>query len=386
MANNSKIEWTATVNPDGSVSPGATWNPVRGCSKVSEGCRHCYAMNIAARFAGAGLPYEGLAERRGGLAQWTNRVMLVEDSLNLPLTWKKPKRIFVNSMSDLFHEQVPQEFIYRVSLVMLKAHRHTYQILTKRPERMANIWLTSLHCEWLREALGSHLLTDANIQQSFSHVWIGTSVEDQATADERIPHLLKVPARVRFLSCEPLLGAVDLRNGLRIAWKCSGCRRYFSGQLQELCPNCGQAGYWTGSHAFNPKGGQVGSGISWVICGGESGPHARPMHPDWPRELRDQCQAAGVPFFFKQHGEWLDGREWPDYRAGEFRGQTQEVEQFYSPRRCQHITLCRVGKHAAGRQLDGRTWDEFPGGTVPGSELSGDAFSGKGQTPSEVPL
>lgn len=350
MGATSTIEWTQ-----------ATWNPVRGCSKVSEGCRNCYAMNIAARFSGPGLPYEGLAERHGGKAQWTNRVVTVEDSLTLPLTWKAPRRIFVSSMSDLFHEDVPQEFIYRVSHIMLKTPQHTYQVLTKRPERMAGVWLTSLHCEWLRERLGNHLLTDAVIHHMLRHVWMGTSVEDQAAADIRIPDLLKVLARVRFLSCEPLLGPVD---------------------LQSVCPQVGPDDTSSSLDALEgfrfcrsqeDNWGEDIPRVHWVIAGGESGPGARPMHPDWARSLRDQCRAAGVPFFFKQWGEWLPYSQLTHVQQNTYCDNSACVKQVLLTDGVASADVYHVGKKAAGRLLDGETWDEVPQPARPADLIGGGA-------------
>lgn len=220
MADRSAIEWTD-----------ATWNPVTGCTKVSPGCAHCYAERFAERFRGVpGHPYE-----RGF------DVQLRPERLELPLTWKRPRAVFVNSMSDLFHEAVPDAYIEQVFSVMERAGRHLFQVLTKRPERAA--------------ALAPRLPWPANI-------WIGASVENQRFACRLAP-LRQIPAQLRFLSCEPLLGPLTL----------------------DL------------------------SGIGWVISGGESGPGARPMRPDWVRSLRRQCDDAAVPFFFKQAGSVL-AREW----------------------------------------------------------------------------
>lgn len=213
MGDKSKIDWTD-----------ATWNPVTGCTKVSAGCKHCYAETMAYR-----LKAQGLAAYQNGFD-----VTLQPDKLKQPLHWKRPRRIFVNSMSDLFHEDVPDDFIHDVFDVMSEAHWHTYQVLTKRPERI----MSAL------ELVG--FLP--------SHIWIGTSVE-RADTMARIDHLVAIPAVVRFLSLEPLLGPLE-----RIP-------------LMD---------------------------IDWVIVGGESGPKARPMDPDWARNIRDQCQEAGVPFFMKQ--------------------------------------------------------------------------------------
>ena len=219
MSDKSKIEWTD-----------ATWNPVRGCTKISPGCKHCYAETFAERFRGVkGHPYERGFDLR-----------LVPAKLEEPLRWKTPRMIFVNSMSDLFHERVPDEYIEKVASVMTKARWHTYQVLTKRSSRM-------------RDLLQSRLRFAARL----SHIWWGVSVEDKQYGLPRIEHLRSAPVSVRFLSIEPLLedvGILDL------------------------------------------------SGIHWVIVGGESGRGARPMREEWVVSLREQCERTGVAFFFKQWG------------------------------------------------------------------------------------
>jgi protein gp37 len=234
MGFNSAIEWTE-----------ATWNPVTGCTKISPGCAHCYAERLAKR-----LQAMGQARYRDGF-----RVTLQDDLLDLPLRWRTPRRIFVNSMSDLFHQAVPDAFIRRVFATMGRADWHCFQILTKRAERLA---VLSPQLSWR------------------PHIWVGVSVEQRRYLS-RIDALRQTGAQVKFLSLEPLLGPLpnlDLR------------------------------------------------GIDWVIVGGESGPGARPMNPAWVIDLRDQCQWAEVPFFFKQWGG--------------------------------------VHKHRTGRMLEGRTWDEVP--------------------------
>ena len=219
MAGSSKIEWTD-----------ATWNPVRGCTKISPGCKHCYAETFAERFRGVpGHPYEQGFDLR-----------LVPNKLAEPLRWAKSRMIFVNSMSDLFHENVPSAYILAVAKVMNAANWHTYQVLTKRADRLHELLSTKLRA-----------------QAALSHIWWGGSVEDRKHGMPRIEQLRAAPAAVRFLSVEPLLedlGEVNL------------------------------------------------DGIHWVIVGGESGPGARPMHPAWAESLHDQCSKAGVPFFFKQWG------------------------------------------------------------------------------------
>ena len=220
----SKIEWTES-----------TWNPVRGCTRVSEGCRFCYAERIAARFSGKGMAYEGLAENTKAGPRWTQQVLPVPALLNEPLKWKKSRRIFVNSMSDLFHEKIELSYIQEVFAVMEKAHWHQFQVLTKRSERLLKF---SPKLPWS------------------SNVWMGVSVEDNRVT-HRIDALRQTGAQIKFLSLEPLLGAL---------------------------PNLAL------------------DGIDWVIVGGESGPGARKMEKEWVIDIRDQCVDAKVPFFFKQWG------------------------------------------------------------------------------------
>jgi protein gp37 len=308
------IEWTD-----------ASWNPIRGCSRVSEGCRNCYAEKIAARFSGAGQPYEGLAEmkvvqgppvapgegrtgksertRTEKEARWTGTMKFIEEHLEDPLRWKHPRRVFVNSMSDLFHEGVPDSWLRKIYDVMLRSLRttpHTFQILTKRPIRM-QIFLQKIHP-----------------LQMDPHIWHGVSVEDQDTANVRIPMLMGADSAIRWISYEPALGPISIAHYLKV-------------------PGPG----W-------PK-------IDWVVCGGESGTHARPMHPQWARSLRDQCQDAGVPFFFKQWGECAPGTE-------EIRKHSREgvLIQDTSGDPARDAVMMRVGKKIAGRLLDGREWNEYP--------------------------
>jgi len=246
MADNTAIEWTD-----------ATWNPIIGCSKVSAGCDHCYAERMARRQHGKGtVGYKDLTDEHG----WTGKVRLIEDRLAQPTLWHKPRRIFVCSMSDLFHERVTIEMRERVYQVIEACPQHTFQILTKRPERVMAYWL-----------------------KPTNNVWLGVTTENQQAADARIPLLLQCPAAVRFVSLEPMLGAVDLRSWL---WR---------GR---------QPGLVVGPMSAIPMHGTKGAsgvwGLDWVIVGGETGPGARPVQPDWARDVRDQCKAAGVPFFFKK--------------------------------------------------------------------------------------
>jgi protein gp37 len=268
MAVTTSIEWADS-----------TWNAVTGCTEVSPGCDSCYAKTFAERWRGT----------PGHHFEQGFDVILRPDKLRLPLSWRKPRRIFANSMSDLFHDTVPDEYIARVFAVMALTQRHTYQLLTKRHGRMRS-WLNNdrMRLKVYNEAHAmAHQLPsfpDASVPWPLPNLWLGVSVEDQKRADLRIPALIDTPSAVRWLSCEPLLGPVDLDR--------------------------------------TDKDALVDGGIGWVVVGGESGPKARPMQPDWARSLRDQCCDAGVPFFFKQWG-----------------GRTPK---------------------AGGRLLDGRTWDQYP--------------------------
>ncbi|MFC3802686.1 DUF5131 family protein [Cohnella sp. GCM10012308] len=337
MSDKSKIEWTE-----------ATWNPLRGCSKVSDGCRNCYAETVANRFSGPDQPYEGTITD----GRWNGHIRLVLEVLNKPIRWRRPRLIFVNSMSDLFHPEVPQAYIDKVFAVMALAPQHTFQILTKRPERMLH-YLQGLEKRGARQVLAdtAEAVTgdeDAGIFVAnrigagatskpgwpLKNAWLGVSVENQKAADERIPLLLQTPAAVRWLSCEPLLGPIDLQypdTSNPPTYCCNG-------------RECGCMGL--------PIDPPLIFGIDWIVAGGESGHRARPMIPDWARSLRDQCQAAGVPFLFKQWGEW---RQTHDLCAGQ-PGYVGKLWYTWDP----DTSMCRIGKAAAGRELDGRTWDEYP--------------------------
>lgn len=240
----SSIEWTES-----------TWNPVRGCTRVSEGCRFCYAERMAARFSGKGMAYEGLAKNTKTGPQWTREVLPIPALLNEPLKWKKPRLIFVNSMSDLFHEKIELDYIQQVFAVMEKAHWHKFQVLTKRSARLLEY---SSELPWPE------------------NVWMGVSVEDNRVLD-RIDDLRQTKAHIKFLSLEPLIGPLSNLNL---------------------------------------------NGIDWVIVGGESGPGAREMKEEWAIDIRNQCAAENVHFFFKQWGG--------------------------------------VRKSKKGRELDGQIYDEMP--------------------------
>jgi protein gp37 len=376
----SAIEWTD-----------ATWNPIRGCTRVSEGCRNCYAETLAARFSdpatekGPAQWGHGLATRTSKGARWTGKIDVAADATFLaPLRWKRPRRIFVNSLSDLFHEAVPDAVIDRVFAVMALSPQHTFQLLTKRPERMLAYieeWLYD-HDSGRRAGIGE-LYTTLEPHPSVAHVvnrprvlplaniWLGVSVEDQAAADARIPLLLQTPAAKRFLSCEPLLGPVDLR------WIAEPDEDK-DGVIDALL-GCNWIDGMGRGEAFHPvRPGHQGREmtrwvcsseaeildarkIDWVIAGGESGPGARPMHPEWVRGLRDQCAAAQVPFFFKQWGEWAPGDQvlppppWDWWRCW-------AEEPIPGPDGEEPYPMAfRCGKKRAGRTLDGVIHDGFPG-------------------------
>lgn len=363
----SKIEWCDVV-----------WNPTVGCSRVSSGCEHCFAQSFAHR---------GLSERHRGLTvmgskgpRWTGEVRLVPEALGTPLRWRKPRRVFVNSMSDLFHESLPFETIAAVFGVMAASTQHTFQVLTKRPARMLEFF------EWLGgavrflafppppidklacladDALTPHM-SHADLSRAFApgrgaktwplpNVWLGVSVEDQATADERIPPLLECPAAVRWVSYEPALGPVDFMKWLD-PYTCSNCG--FHGSINDCdetccsdcdeaavyddaigsakCPKCGKDDGTSDSVGFTCPGcGSVESWgrdyghkfegeaplLDWIVVGGESGPGARPFDVAWARSVIAQGRDAGVPVFVKQLGSWAYAKTWDE--AGRYPRRTQ---------------------------------------------------------------
>jgi len=302
----STIEWLAW--------PGyrpATWNPVGGCSRISEGCRGCYAEGMAARFSKPGQWGHGFAEMRGGKPRWTGRVELLPDKLQVPLRWRSPRCIFVNSTSDLFHEKLPDEAIDRVFGVMALCPQHRFICLTKRAERMREYSNRVARGNETQEPILPHVPERCMWNQTLKsgghwplpNVIFGVSVEDQETADERIPHLLATPAACRMVSYEPALGPVDFLRWLPLC-RVTTCRpdREETAELRLSKKN--------GPH------------INWIVMGSESGHGARPCDIDWVRSIRNQCCAAGVAFFWKQH---IDG-----------------------------------GRKISTPELDGRTWTEFP--------------------------
>ncbi|MFE2563107.1 DUF5131 family protein [Streptomyces mirabilis] len=375
MADTSKIEWTD-----------ATWNVVTGCEKVSPGCDNCYAETFAERWRG--IP--------GHHFETGFDVTLRPERLTLPLRWRKPKRVFVNSMSDLFHKDIPDEFIARTFAIMALTPQHTYQVLTKRHGRMrsllkdrAFVALVDEHREQLRSGCG-------DFAWPLPNVWLGVSVENQKWADIRIPALLDTPAAVRFLSCEPLLGLIDLDGPIVPGLGRPKLTYWLTGRP-----------YWDEEKATTTDTGltmaplSTGPRLDWVIVGGESGPGARAMHPQWARTIRDQCQQSGVPFFFKQWGEWGPApfivrvcdpdvgwkgteEELAVAKAdSEARGAThvhtgnwfdEDGERQYWLHEIGHkpwslervglpegtAAIRRWGKKRAGRELDGHTHDAFP--------------------------
>lgn len=278
MADKSSIEWTD-----------ATWNPTRGCTKIAPGCKNCYAERFAERFRGVpGHAYEQGFDPR-----------IVPDQLTVPLKWKKPRRIFVNSMSDVFHESFTFEYIDLVFAVMALARQHTFQILTKRPERAVEYFrsfdnspaamdrgeafaeasraLFENTDEW---SIALDVITASRFWRGLPNVQIGTSVAQQSDADKNIPHLLQIPAAVRFLSVEPLIESLDIRSALAVRKGRPNSERPYGGDTARIGPPA----------------------LGWVIVGGESGPGARPCDVAWIRSIVQQCKVAGVPVFVKQLG------------------------------------------------------------------------------------
>ena len=310
-----KIEWVK--NQDG--TKGETWNPIVGCTKTSPGCEHCYAEKMAFRLAHMALA-DIEADRDPGRKRhyldvidlerrcWNGKIALAEDALTIPLHWRKPRTVFVCSMGDLFHDAVPFEFIERIYSVMAEAKRHTFVVLTKRPKRAAEFLLNVI-------LPSPRFLNRADVPLIWKNVIGMVTAENQEQAEKRIPWLLKCPFRVRGVSIEPMLGPIDL----------DGCVWWER--------------VWEPTKLGNIEVDRVL--IDWVIVGGETGPGARPMCPQWVRNVRDQCKDAGIAFFFKAWGSYVPA--------------TSEVGQWidagWDPDAPKH-----------GRVLDGREWNETPGG------------------------
>ena len=371
MGDKTNIEWTDE-----------TWNPIVGCSVVSPGCTNCYAMKQAARIemmhegrhalhAGDGgvnanappTPYAGLTQASKAGPVWTGKVAMANDqTLTKPLRWKRGRRIFVNSMGDLFHESVPDAWIDRVFAVMALAPQHTFICLTKRAKRMR---------EWAHYSRRGGVIfsmldviderKEGGHKQAVETPWplpnvvLGVSAEDQPRADERIPDLLATPAAKRIVSIEPMLGPIELS------------RFVSSSPLFGIDEN-------RKTYVI-----EEGRGLDGVILGGESGPGARPMHPDWARSVRDQCAAASAPFFFKQWGEFREFDTGPPPHQ-EVDNDSESADAIYAaainpsfvvpdgrhfariglPLNTPARLIERVGKARAGRLLDGRSHNDFP--------------------------
>lgn len=318
MADGTKIEWTD-----------ATVNAINGCTVLSPGCKHCYAMKQAHRVEAR----RGLTVQSAGGMVWTGDVRFNEKALVQPLSWRRPRKIFWNAHGDIFHEKVPDLWIDRCFAVMALTPHHIHQVLTKRSDRMREYLTTpGRHPMILSEAveIGGKTITlragENDWPWPFPNVWLGVSVEDRTRMLERAADLKETPAAVRWWSAEPLLG-----------------------DLGEIPPQ------------LMPD---------WIVLGGESGPKARPMHPDWARSVRDQCAAAGVPFHFKQWGAWAPGGTWPHLQDpaianergfgtilpdGSYRGRG-----FFPKEARNAADVWRVGKKAAGRLLDGVEHNGFP--------------------------
>lgn len=364
MSANTKIEWTE-----------ATWSPVTGCTRVSDGCQNCYIERQ---------PPFRMAHRRfdrygiGG----TTGVSLHPERLRIPLSWRKPKRIFVCSMADLFHDEVPDDYIVDVFAVMAANYcwdrpTHTFQVVTKRHARMRSLLSSKEFRAKVARAAGG--MTDDghadNVHDAvYFHYWplpnvhLIVTAEDQENALRRIPALLDTPAAVRGVSLEPLLSSIDLTHM----------------DVEGRAPGMYQINALTGRNTDMGRPCPDVPALDWVIVGGESGHGARPMHPVWARNLQRQCAAAGVPFLFKQWGDWTP---LAPLVAGKFdfsRGITMtddgitynrgDLDYPDGPRRGEAIradfphhhptSMYRLGKRRAGRELyhDGRTWDEYPSG------------------------
>ncbi len=365
MADHTHIEWT---DP--------TWNVVTGCSVVSPGCTNCYAMRLAGGRMQHHPSRAGLTIDSKAGPVWNGQVRFNEAWLTQPINWRKPRRIFVAAHGDLFHEGVTDAQLDQILCVMAIARQHTYQVLTKRPERMRD-YLAALTPVFEERMWATGLLEFSNdLTWPLANVWLGVSVEDQARADERVPILLETPAAVRWISAEPLLGPVNL-SALSFPKDCDcldASPTYDAFTASVYCEGCCEG----------PEP-MTGGRLDWVVVGGESGPGARPMHPDWVRRIRDQCADAGVPFLFKQRGAWswvtvegdpdwdtIDdppGPDDPPWRPTVLAprdscrlhvdGRREDDQGMAWPDR-EPRQMILIGKVAAGRDLDGVTHDGYP--------------------------
>jgi protein gp37 len=346
MSDGTAIEWTD-----------ATWNVVNGCSVLSPGCTNCYAMHLAGTRLRNHPTRAGLTSDSKAGPVWTGEVRFNDKVLLDPLGWRRPRQIFVCAHGDLFHENVPVEWIVRVYGVAIAAHHlngHVLQFLTKRADRARKLLNSQEFWDWVNAEASMHIMERVDPLNRRSDdpratcdeygpdnpppgLWLGVSAEDQRRAEERIAHLLATPAAVRWISAEPLLAALELDS----LWlRTSPSAAFVAGEVTPEMPA------WT----------RIGStAIDWIVAGGESGRGARPMHPDWARGLRDQCESAGVPFLFKQWGEWAPaapgaGTHWLSSTGSLHRG----------PAPADAVPVVRFGKKAAGRLLDGVQHDGYP--------------------------
>lgn len=406
MADNSSIEWTD-----------ATWSPATGCDRTSSGCDHCYALTLAKRLKAMGsAKYQTDGDpRTSGLGFG---VAMHASALTLPLTWRAPRKIFVNSMSDLFHAKITDEFIAQVFAVMAAAPQHVFQILTKRHARMRSLLSSPAFGEMVWRAFtdldhpgkdwetAERLIGDrqpGTVMRPIPWVHLGVSVENQRWADIRIPALLDTPAAVRWISAEPLLGPIDLHGPIATEGPLRGSRPRLTYWLSGR-PHWGPEQRDDRGNAYQEPA--VGPRIDWVVAGGESGPGARPMHPAWIRTLRDQCADADVPFLFKQWGDWgpapfkvpvcdpAVGWLGTDEELVAAKGRSESAgathvhtghwymkdgdqawhvhEIGHKPWSLERVALPegmepirRWGKKRAGRELDGREHDGYPRERVP---------------------
>jgi protein gp37 len=377
MSDNTKIEWTD-----------ATWNIITGCSVVSAGCKNCYAMKLAGTRLKHHTSRAGLTIDTKNGPVWNGEVRFNQQWLGQPLRWSKPRMIFVCAHSDLFHESVPDDWIDTVFAVMALAKQHVFQVLTKRPERMRQYFddlgyraeQIGIEAEYI-SGLDRHL---PDLSQRWtlplSNVWIGVSVENQEAADKRIPILLDTPAAVRWISAEPLLGPLEILKWLD-PYTCSDCgyhgaesdagpdgceecgEEFGGGDVCEhcgadeqsakySCPQCGSHYSFDRDYGFMFPGSAEHGLLNWVVVGGESGDGSRPMHPEWARSLHDQCVMGGVRFLFKQWGDWAPVHE---LKCNE-PGIAGKLWHNFDP----DTSVCRIGKKAAGRLLDGVAHDGYP--------------------------
>lgn len=382
MSDKTHIEWTD-----------ATWNPITGCDVVSAGCTNCYAMKLAGTRLAHTPSRQGLTTMTRGGPVWNGSIRFNDSMLDQPLRWQRPRRIFVCAHGDLFHKGVPDEWIDQVFAVAALSPQHTLQILTKRPERMraymsdprrphkiARAIIDLMIDEkvprrcvedeaiWPVASIGDIDLPDDITLRAWPlpNVWLGVSIENQATADERIPPLLNTPAAIRFVSAEPLLGPVDLTRVRCADENPDGCWRFNALQTGDYYEEAGEPDILTGKVCYEGGDGpERQTRLDWIICGGESGPKARSPNPVAVFSLRDQCAAAGTAFFFKQWGEWAPysdttAEDIQDVRYGEFHPDGEWIESCLCAEGVPGTQMFRVGKKAAGALLDGVQHHAFP--------------------------